>query len=90
MRRLRATSLPLPRRDPDDHGGKPARILWQVLACGSDGCIPVSTARAPCLTSARQAGRVWDGGLFWLAADWPGVDGQPGICVLEVAVEHDG
>ena len=34
--------------------------------------------------------RVWDGGLPRLAGDWPGVDGQPGVCALEVAVEHDG
>ena len=24
-----------------------------------------------------------------LAGDWPGVDGQPGVCALKVAVEHD-
>ena len=35
-------------------------------------------------------GRVWDGALPGLADDWPAVDGQPGVCVLEVAVEHDG
>jgi hypothetical protein len=30
-----------------------------------------------------------DRGL-WLAGNWPGVDRQPGVRVLEVAVEHDG
>jgi hypothetical protein len=31
-------------------GALAACILWQVLACGSDVCIPVSSVRAPCLT----------------------------------------
>jgi hypothetical protein len=34
--------------------------------------------------------RVWDGALPRPAYDWPGVDWQPGICALEVEVEHDG
>src|SRR5215469_17349150 len=33
---------------------------------------------------------VWGGGLPRRAGAWPGVDWEPGLGVLEVAVEHDG
>ena len=42
--------LPLPRHGREDRGGKPAADPWQALACGSDGCFQVSSARASCLT----------------------------------------
>ncbi len=63
--------------------GSPSRLA--VVAEPEDGI------SVPCLTFctpgwlgsglARYPGR---------AGDWPGVDWQPGICALEVAVEHDG
>ena len=34
--------------------------------------------------------RIAPAGATWPAADGPGVDRQPGICALEVSVEHDG
>jgi hypothetical protein len=75
-RRLRAKSLPSPRRGLEDHGGKPARILWQVLARGSDGCPPVSRARAPCLTFCTPGWLGWGMAhyLGWLATGqvWTG------------------
>src|SRR6266536_3083368 len=82
-RRLRAKSLPLPQRGQEDHGRKPARILWQVLARGSDGCPPESSARAPRPTLCTPAGPAWDGALPRLAGDGPGVDWPPGLGVLE-------
>lgn len=88
--RLRATSLPLPQRGQEDHGGSPrpsfgrsgVRQRWLYSREQCAGAMPG-------LVHAGL-GWVWGGGLFRLAGDWPGVDGQPGFCALEVVVEHDG
>jgi hypothetical protein len=39
-KRLRARSLPYLSAVSEDHGGRPARVLWQVLARGSHACPP--------------------------------------------------
>jgi hypothetical protein len=88
--RFCANSIPLPPRG-HEIAVEARADPWRMLAGGSDGCFPGSSARASCLTSCTPGwGRVWDGALPGLADNRPAVDWQPGVCVLEVAIEHDG
>ena len=57
---------------------------------GGDGCSGGQCAGIMPDLVHVGLGRVWGGALPRLAGDWPAVDWQPGVCVLEVAVEHDG
>ena len=68
--------------------------VWHMISFQSVGLSTMQSRACAGLAKGTLIfclpGWVWDGGRFPLAANWPGVDGQPGFCVLEVVVEHDG
>ena len=90
--RLCASGIPLPPRGHETAMESLRGSSRQQAGAlpGGDGCSGGQCAGIMPDLVHVGLGRVWGGALPRLAGDWPAVDWQPGVCVLEVAVEHDG